>query len=147
MLKERPFWSKVSLFWTFRLADVEGDNEGVVVALVFDSWTGSVSFERTSNEGCVPKFAHPQSNPFTAYVLQTWWARKRAPVARYSNQARGVGRVRFSRVYCRVVLGLVSNLLRPVVSRFPPPATKKLSAGACKVVRTPDAVNPLKAWG
>lgn len=45
MLKERPFWSKVSLFWTFRLADVEGDGtEGLVVALVFDSWTGSVSF-------------------------------------------------------------------------------------------------------
>lgn len=45
MLKERPFWSKVSLFWTFRLADVEGDNdaERMVVALVFDNWTGSVS--------------------------------------------------------------------------------------------------------
>lgn len=47
MLKERPFWSKVSLFWTFRLADVEGDStEGVVVGLVFDTWTGSVSFRR-----------------------------------------------------------------------------------------------------
>jgi len=42
MLKERPFWSKVSLYWTFRLADVEGDSEKVVVTLVFDNWTGSV---------------------------------------------------------------------------------------------------------
>lgn len=55
MLKERPFWSKVSLFWTFRLADVEGDNGGVVVvALVFDSWTGSVSSRMyvNNNESC-----------------------------------------------------------------------------------------------
>lgn len=50
MLKERPFWSKVSLFWTFRLADVEGDGEAVVVALVFDTWTGSVSFETEQRE-------------------------------------------------------------------------------------------------
>ncbi len=43
MLKERPFWSKVTLHWTFRLADVEGDSDKVVVTLVFDNWTGSVS--------------------------------------------------------------------------------------------------------
>lgn len=46
MLRERPIWSKVSLYWTFRLADVEGDSEKVVVTLVFDNWTGSVSTHR-----------------------------------------------------------------------------------------------------
>ncbi|CAM9637965.1 unnamed protein product [Laminaria digitata] len=50
MLKERPFWSKVSLIWTFRLADVEGDNnaERIVVALVFDTWTGSVEISENA---------------------------------------------------------------------------------------------------
>ncbi|CAM9282739.1 unnamed protein product, partial [Scytosiphon promiscuus] len=50
MLKERPFWSKVSLFWTFRLADVEGDSnaESVVVSLVFDNWTGSIQISENA---------------------------------------------------------------------------------------------------
>eukprot|EP00752_Nemacystus_decipiens_P016200 g14487.t1 len=48
MLKERPFWSKVSLFWTFRLADVEGDGEAVVVSLVFDTWTGSIEISENA---------------------------------------------------------------------------------------------------
>ncbi|CAM9939735.1 unnamed protein product [Pylaiella littoralis] len=50
VLKERPFWSKVSLFWTFRLADVEGDNSAnsVVVALVFDSWTGAIEISENT---------------------------------------------------------------------------------------------------
>ncbi|CAM9220300.1 unnamed protein product [Hapterophycus canaliculatus] len=51
MLKERPFWSKVSLFWTFRLADVEGDRnaESVVVSLVFDTWTGSIQISENTS--------------------------------------------------------------------------------------------------
>ncbi|CAM9834186.1 unnamed protein product [Ectocarpus sp. 12 AP-2014] len=50
LLKERSFWSKVSLFWTFRLADVEGDDnaEQMVVALVFDSWTGSIEISENA---------------------------------------------------------------------------------------------------
>lgn len=45
LLKERPVWSKISLVWTLRLADLEGDqaSQTLVVSLVFDSWTGEVS--------------------------------------------------------------------------------------------------------
>lgn len=50
LMKERWFWSRISLLWTFRLADVEGDEDAqrVVVMLAFDTWTGAVQISENA---------------------------------------------------------------------------------------------------
>ncbi|CAN0053354.1 unnamed protein product [Discosporangium mesarthrocarpum] len=43
LLKERLFWSKVSLHWIFQPADLEGNNATkTIISLVFDTWTGEL---------------------------------------------------------------------------------------------------------